>query len=129
MAKTEYLIDTNVIIDYLGQKLPEPGMVHMNNVIDDIPCISIITKIEVLGFSAPEKHEQLLLSFMNDAIIFELSQPIVDICIEIRKKYKTKLPDAIIAATSLAFDFTLITRNVSDFKKIEGLKIFNPYDL
>lgn len=36
---------------------------------------------------------------MNDATVLDLTSSVVDECIEIRKKYKTKLPDAIIAAT------------------------------
>jgi predicted nucleic acid-binding protein len=40
-----------------------------------------------------------------------------------------KLPDAIIAATALVYDLTLITRNTSDFKNMEGLKVINPFDL
>jgi predicted nucleic acid-binding protein len=38
-----------------------------------------------------------------------------------------KVADAIIAATALVFDFTLITRNTEDFKGIAGLKISNPW--
>ncbi|WP_198675460.1 PIN domain-containing protein [Pleomorphovibrio marinus] len=37
-----------------------------------------------------------------------------------------KLPDEIIAATALTYDLTLLTRNIGDFKKIEGLKVTNP---
>jgi predicted nucleic acid-binding protein len=39
---------------------------------------------------------------------------------------KTKLPDAIIAATALVNDLTIITRNIKDFDKIEGLEVLNP---
>lgn len=66
---------------------------------------------------------------MNDSSILDLTNSIVDRSIEIRKKYKTKLPDAIIAANALVYDLILITRNNSDFKNIEGLKLFNPYNL
>ena len=66
---------------------------------------------------------------MNDSSILDLTNSIVDRSIEIRKNYKTKLPDAIIAATALVYDLILITRNNSDFKNIEGLKLFNPYNL
>ena len=41
--------------------------------------------------------------------------------------YKIKLPDAIIAATALNQDAFLVTRNVSDFQGIAGLKIENPF--
>jgi predicted nucleic acid-binding protein len=40
---------------------------------------------------------------------------------------KKKLPDAIIAATALVYDLTLLSRNSSDFSGINGLKIINPW--
>lgn len=49
--------------------------------------------------------------------------------IEIRQKYKTKLPDAIIAATALVHNLTIISRNTADFKNIEGLKVLDLYNL
>jgi toxin FitB len=38
-----------------------------------------------------------------------------------------KLPDAIIAATALVHGCELVTRNVSDFAKIPGLSVFDPF--
>lgn len=127
MEQPQYLIDTNSVIDYLGNKLPATGMEFMNNVIDAVPNVSVITKIEVLGFSAPDEHYQLLTNFMNDATVLDLTNNIVDASIDIRKKNKTKLPDAIIAATALAYGYTLITNNEKDFANIKGLKIVNPH--
>ncbi|MEK7257684.1 MAG: PIN domain-containing protein [Bacteroidota bacterium] len=47
---------------------------------------------------------------------------------EIRRQFKSiKLPDAIIAATALTHQLTLLTRNVSDFSKIPGLTVVNPF--
>jgi predicted nucleic acid-binding protein len=129
MEQPQYLIDTNVIIDYLGQKIPLSGMDFMNTIIDNIPNVSVITKIEVLGFNAPAEHYQLLTDFMNDATVIELTNKVVDTTIEIRKNYKTKLPDAVIAATALVYDLTIISRNVSDFKNIQNLKVINPHSL
>jgi predicted nucleic acid-binding protein len=57
---------------------------------------------------------------------FALNQVIADCCIQLRMDYKIKLPDAIIAATALANDKVLVTRNVDDFVKIKGLDVFNP---
>ena len=39
------------------------------------------------------------------------------------------MPDAIIAATALESQATLITRNADDFKKIENLEIMNPFEV
>lgn len=129
MEQPQYLIDSNAVIDYLGRKLPPSGMDFMNSVIDDFPTLSVITKIEVLGFNAPDEHYQLLTNFMDDNTILGLTNNIVDTSIEIRKNYKTKLPDAIIAATALVYNLTLISRNTSDFINIQDLKVINPYTL
>jgi predicted nucleic acid-binding protein len=129
MEHQQYLIDSNVVIDYLGQKLPATAMHFMNGIIDAVPNVSVITKIEVLGFNASNEYYQLLVNFMNDADVLDLSGNIVDACIDIRKKYKTKLPDAIIAATALAYDLVLISRNISDFKNVQGLQVVDSYTL
>lgn len=129
MEQQQYLIDTNVVIDYLGERLPVNGMDFMNNIIDAGPNISVVTKIEVLGFNAAKDHEQLLQEFISDSNITELTSHIVDKSIELRKIYKIKLPDTIIAASALVNSQILITRNVSDFEKITGLSVVNPWDI
>src|SRR5665647_663914 len=123
MEQQNYLIDTNAIIDYLGNKISSNGMQFMNTVINAVPNISVITKIEVLDFNTTVDEYQLLASFMDDANVIELSKEVADICIELRKKHKIKLPDAIIAATALAANYTLITRNSSDSKNIIELSV------
>ncbi len=127
MEQLRYLIDTNSVIDYLGNKLPLIGMEFMNSIIDTAVNVSVITKIEVLGFNATKEHYELLTDFMSDATIFDLTDNVVEACIDIRKKNRTKLPDAIIAATALFHNLVLITRNTSDFKDIEGLQVINPH--
>jgi len=129
MEQLNYLIDTNVIIDYLGNKISQSGMQFMNTVIDAVPNISIITKIEVLGFNTTKSEYQILIDFMDDSNVIELSKNVADICIEIRKRNKIKLPDAIIASTALASNSALITRNIADFKNINGLIVINPHNL
>ncbi|WP_256565294.1 PIN domain-containing protein [Dyadobacter chenhuakuii] len=47
---------------------------------------------------------------------------------EIRKLHNLKLPDAIIAATAMVYNLTLVTRNTKDFSNISGLTLINPYD-
>ena len=66
---------------------------------------------------------------MNDAIVLELTDAIVNQTIVLRKQIKIKLPDAIIAATSLVTGFTLISRNTNDFKSIHGLTVVDPYSV
>jgi hypothetical protein len=96
MERPQYLIDTNTVIDYLGEKLPASAITFMNHVFDKIPLVSVITKIEVLGFKASGQYEQLLINFMQDVTVLNLTDEIVVASINIRKNYKTKLPDAIV---------------------------------
>jgi len=56
-----------------------------------------------------------------------LHQAIADCCIQIRKTYRIKLPDAIIATTALVQNQTLMSRNEDDFIKIAGVALFNPF--
>jgi predicted nucleic acid-binding protein len=44
-----------------------------------------------------------------------------------RRKYKVKLPDAVIAVTAINYDLNLITRNEGDFKNIHEPEIYNPF--
>lgn len=49
MGNQNYLIDTNVVIDFLAGKLPVAGGQFMNSVVDELPIISVISRIELLG--------------------------------------------------------------------------------
>src|SRR4051794_13134839 len=118
MEPEKYLIDSNSVIDYLGNKFPVSCMQFMNAVVDATPTISVITKIEVLGFNAPQEHDMLLISFINDATVIDLVPAVVDQSIALRKLYKIKLPDAIFAATAMVYSLALITRNTKDFESI-----------
>jgi predicted nucleic acid-binding protein len=125
----QYLIDSNAVIDYLSGKIPEKGMSFMNQVINDIPNISVISKIEVLGYKTTPEAYQLLSGFVEDSVVLGLPDDIVEQTIVIRKENKIKTPDAIIAATALVNELTIITRNLKDFNKIERLEVVNPYDM
>lgn len=58
-----------------------------------------------------------------------MDDDIVEKTIEVRRLYKIKLPDSVIAATALQYNFVLVTNNIKDFKGIEGIEVVNPHDL
>jgi predicted nucleic acid-binding protein len=122
----EYLIDTNVIIDYMSERLPLRSLNALDKIFNGSFSISVINKIEILGFKhlaiAEEKQIHNLLD--NSNIIF-LHDGIVEETISLRKKYLIKLPDAIIAASVIFTNSTLLTRNFEDFNKIAGLKVLH----
>ena len=123
------MIDSNIVIDYLMGKLPQDGKNFMDGVINDVPLVSIITKIEVLGFNSPIPVFQMLSEFFDDSIVLGLTDEIADQAIELRKNSKIKLPDAIIAASAIANNFDLLSRNVDDFKNVSGLKVIDPHQI
>lgn len=125
----QYLIDTNVVSDYFSASLPVKGMDFMDAVINDIPHLSIITQIELLCWNTDETTTLNVKQFIRDSIVFDITPDVIEHCVNIRKYKKVKTPDAIIAATALAYDLTLITRNNSDFKNITNLKIIDPHSL
>ena len=111
-----YVIDSNVVIDYMSGQLPRNAMSFMNEVINETPIMSIMTQIEVLGFNNPPEIESFLIEFIDASLIIPLNDDIVKTTIEIRKKNKIKTPDAIIAATATVSGYPLITRNTKTSK-------------
>lgn len=126
----KYIWDTNTVIYYLQQQFSPSAEKFMDDLLKEArPVISAITEIELLCWkSATVKDLEVLQNFIGDAVVIELEQPIKYKTADIRKKHKIKLPDAIIAATSIVYDLTLVSRNISDFKTIEGLQLINPWD-
>jgi len=125
MAKG-YLIDSNIIIDFSANLIPKKGRLLLSKCLDEEPTISIITKIELLGYHSVTQEVKDLISA---SLIIGLTDEIVTQTIQLRKQYKIKLPDAIIAATAMTLNFVLLSRNTSDFKKIEGLNHLDLYKI
>lgn len=124
MGRANYLIDTNIAIYYFGQILPEESELFIEEVFHKKYYISVINRIELLGFKGlGDRESKALNSFVVNSVIFDLDENIVLKTIRIRQEYSIKLPDAIIAATCLVNDCQLITSNIKDFGKIDGLQI------
>jgi len=124
-----YLIDNNVISNYFSGSFPEKAMIFLSKVIGETPNLSVITKIEALSWrNANIAKENIVRIFIDFSNVIALSDIIVDECISIRRNLKMKTPDAIIAATAIVNDFTLLTSD-TDFNRIPNLRILNPFDL
>jgi len=127
-----FLLDTNIAIYFLDAKLPSDARIFVQAALDSgTTYLSVISKMELLGwnFASPE-DERKARQFINDISLLNLTDEIVENTIDLRKQVpKTKLPDAIIAATALIHGLTLLSRNSPDFSKIPGLNFVNPLDL
>jgi len=126
----KYLWDTNTAIYYLQRQFPPSAEQFMDSILQEYqPSISAITEIELLCWkTASESDLAVLKDFIEDSVVFELEKEIKTKTAELRKTNKIKLPDAIIAATAVVHNLTLLTRNVSDFQNIQDLSVLNPWD-
>ncbi len=123
----KYLLDSNVVIEYLSEMLPEKASLF----IDKLPIqISVVTKMEILGwYEVNHVILKQLQDFIDRALVYDLSNDVVVQTIHIRQRHKIKLPDAIIAATALTTGAKLITHNIRDFEKINNLSLIDSHCL
>ncbi|MCF8371983.1 MAG: type II toxin-antitoxin system VapC family toxin [Bacteroidales bacterium] len=126
----KYLWDTNIAIYYLQDLIPPSVALYIDGLIlNSPPAISVISEIELLCWKTTNPDDiEILKSFINDCYVYELNNQIKMKTAEIRKQHRVKLPDAIIAATAIVFNLTLLSINSKDFKNIEELKIVDPFE-
>lgn len=125
---TGYLFDTNILIYWWADEIPPDKVPRIEHLLKTSFFISIITRIEFLGFPGFSGDlKQKARDFLSYAVVLPLTPEVAERTILLREKHSIKVPDAIIAATALTYDLTLITRNASDFKDIQELTIENPF--
>ena len=125
---TRFLLDTNSVIYYLDNALPDSAMFFLDNALDNESNISVISEIELLGWNPPKDISlKPVQDFVDTSTVFPLDEVIVQKTIEIRRIKKIKLPDAVIAATALIYGLEIISRNKTDFSGIEGLTCYDPF--
>lgn len=112
------LVDTNLIILGIGGSEEVRELLDGHNLF-----ISVITEIELLSipFLSPQ-DERLLRDFISNCFLIELDAEVRRQTIAIRKKHKSKLPDAVIAASSIVKRLPLFTAD-KGFAKISGLNV------
>ncbi|MBG1263561.1 type II toxin-antitoxin system VapC family toxin [Nostoc commune] len=123
-----YVYDTNIFIYYLADE-PTVNSLFTENFLNlHEVLISPIIRMELLSFAGLEKEEeQAIKDLLSQFYSVPLLREIEEQTIQLKRQYKIKLPDAIIAATALHKDAFLVTRNSNDFQGIAGLKIENPF--
>lgn len=119
------MLDSNILI-YLSKN--EIQLESFTS-IKDTACISLITYMEVMGYAFNSKiEEDFIRDFCEGTLMIEITPPIVEQVIQLRRKHSIRLPDAIIAASAIEDNALLITRNTVDFKNIDSLQLFNPFE-
>jgi predicted nucleic acid-binding protein len=108
------LLDTNVALYLLGGRTLSP-----------LPPgnygISVITEMELLAWpSLTESEEKKIREFLEAVTICELSAPIRNRAVELRKLHHLKLPDAVVCATAMEFGVELWTNDTA-LPRVPGL--------
>jgi predicted nucleic acid-binding protein len=123
-----FLIDTNILVYYFDDQIPEEVDQDVDTIFDQSFNISVISKIEFLGWQKyTEEEYKRAVEFLAGAQIFSLNEITINRTIQLRRQKRMKLPDAVIAATCLINKLTIVTRNEKDFEDIEDLAIYNPF--
>ena len=116
MNGEKILLDTNIALYLLGGDATLATILNQKEVF-----LSIISEMELLAYPTITDVEiQSVKSFIADANILELTQSIKEIAISIKRQYKLKLPDAIIAASAIQANLPLISADTI-FRRIPQL--------
>jgi len=129
----KYMLDTNICV-YLIKKKPENVLINLHSKMDDGVAISAITLAELVhGVEAsafPEKNSIALNQFLSivDILPFddEAAAEYGKICATLRR-LGTPIGalDMLIAAHAKAKGLIIVTNNVGEFERVEGLGLEN----
>ena len=106
-----YLLDTNILIYYFNGEMESSVENKVSTLITESFQISVITKMEFLGFPFSLAEKKQAIQLIEYATIIKLTDEIVQRVIDIRQERRIKLPDAIIAATAIHHGAILVTRS------------------
>ena len=117
MSGIDFIADTNALLYLLS------GNNCMQAYLSCKLGVSIISEMELLSFpDINQEDETIIRSLIKECFLLELNQQIKNKTIFLRKKYRIKLPDAIIAATAIENNITLLTAD-KGFNKITELNL------
>lgn len=138
-----YLLDTCVLSEYLKKRPDEAVISWLSNQENNGLFISILTIGELkkgmvkIEFSDPVKFEKIsgwikTIETQFRGHILPIDERVINVWAEVcgvglRNGEKFPVIDSLIAATSIFYDVTLVTRNVKDFSGL-GVKVFNPWE-
>ncbi len=119
MSGIDILIDTNICIYLLNGDLILGDLVQ-----DQTIYISVITEMELHAYAGNNVDSLIALdNFVQLVNIINFDDNIKKATIAIRKEFKLKLPDSIIAASAITHKMFFITSDKA-FKSVTGLDLF-----
>ena len=130
----KYLLDTNICIHFLGneynikEKIEKAGL--ENSLVSEITIAEL--KFGAENSQNKEKNKKTIDDFLKKFPIIPIFNSLNIYAKEKARLRKKGQPlddfDLLIGATAISNDFILITRNVSDFERMDGIEIENWVD-
>ena len=118
MSGVDFLIDTNILV-YIMQG--NPRMQYFAS--EDTLTVSCISEMELLGkFQISDGEKEIVTQMLSYCTIIDINYKIKQLAIALRQKYRMKLPDALIAATAIQQNLTLVTAD-KEFGRITELDL------
>src|SRR5437870_4379045 len=121
----EFLVDTNVLSRiFTGDK----NVKQFIEALDVAVCT--VVYVECLQGSKSNREKRIVESYLARFefcnLTFNISAQTIDLIRTYSNTHGLLLADALIAATCLDRDLTLVTYNINDFRFIQGLKYLKP---
>lgn len=122
-----FLVNTDVFVDYFM------GDFHAKEFFEQLPegifYYSALTKMELLSSSlcTDPSVRNSTAAMLSLGKRVEIDDTIIGLAAELRRQHGLSLQDSVMAATALHLKAELVTKNISDFKRIKDLLLMKPY--
>jgi predicted nucleic acid-binding protein len=124
LSQLAYTLDTNAILYYLKDDSNAVSLLREIFAHDAPLYISAITKLELFAYPKLSAQEEALIEeLLRTVSVIPLDSHIARLASFIRRQYRLKVPDSVIAATAIYTGSTLATRNTRDFKRVTALAL------
>jgi predicted nucleic acid-binding protein len=124
------VLDTDILVDALRRF--RAGLDYVARVEQQGTLrISIVTEMELIIGCRNYRELRRLERFLRRCMILGMAEMVATSAATLLRQYQLShslgMVDALIAATALAHDDTLYTKNVRHFQMIPGLRVIRPY--
>jgi len=124
MSGSKIFIDTNIVIYLLNGDETLKNFLNKKEI-----YISFITELELLSFPGITSNERIIIKkFISDCHVVVFNTKMKEVIVSLKSQHKTKLPDAIIAASAMVESLSFLTadKGFSKFENELDVLIFEP---
>ena len=127
MDKELVLCDTNIFIHWFNKH--EPTIEKLKKIGLENIAVLVITIMELIEGLDNKEQLKLLKKKIRNYYILDFNKEISELSLHFSEEYnlshKLQIPDAIIGATSITYNYKLFTYNIKDFKFLPGIELYN----